>query len=154
MKENILIEEIAPVSLLAWELGINELYKDKNNSLFVDALEKMFRLFPNGFARHCEHRKDQINLHGLSWTEELNLSRYFVKKIFGEIGIHYSSREEYEKAEDKFRGRYYCSVYDASNHHRTFYYRNYELFARLSAEFEAICKLPQSKEDLNIGLAE
>ncbi|HEX8195558.1 MAG TPA: hypothetical protein VF571_05045 [Pyrinomonadaceae bacterium] len=136
---------------IAFDLNLTDLIAS-DVSLFFISLEAAFKKHPNGFARHCEPRKDQEKLYGLSWTETLDLSRYAVKKTFLKIGVHHKSRQKYEQAPDKFQGKYYCSVYDASDHHRTFYYRNHDLFNELTQQWLEKFELAEIKPSKEVSL--
>ncbi len=137
---------------LNWELTKHNKGKNENIQPLVEKLEYWFGQYPNGFAKHCEIRKDQNNLVGLSWTEELSISRYFFKKAFKEIGVYYSSPELFERAEDKFEGKFYCSVLHTSNNHRTFYYRNNKLIEAVRKKWFDEIELMDSHNTQNIGL--
>ena len=150
MKEKIIDLEMVEIT---FSLNLTELTKSSVVYFFA-ALEEMFELFPKGFPRHGNPSRDQENLYGSSWTEELNLTKYFVKKAFNEIGVHYKSREEYEQAKNKFQGKYYCSVYDASNHHRTFYYRNDKKFDKLKLRWLIESESDGNKYYQELALAE
>ncbi|HEY0428910.1 MAG TPA: hypothetical protein VGC76_14105 [Pyrinomonadaceae bacterium] len=117
---------------VAIELDVKELVEDRNVFHLFTSLEAWFDVLPDGFPRHCEPRKDQAeNIGGFSFTEELDLSRHYVKKALKEICAQYGSEEEFNQAEDKFKGKLYCSVYCESDKHRTYYYRNHALFSEL-----------------------
>jgi hypothetical protein len=118
-------------NLVAIMLELRQQGKDTNKNIkpLVEKLEYWFGQHPKGFPKHCEPRKDQDNLDGLSWTQELLISKPTFKKAFKEIGVCYLSPQQYEQAEDKFQGKFYCSVLHLSNNHRTFYYCNTELIA-------------------------
>ncbi len=114
-------------ALNAKDLESLPLVRSENGGLLTEKLESCFRRSPNYFDKHCEPRKDQNNLDGLSFKEELNLSKYLVKKALKEICVHYKSELEYLQATDKFQGSYYCSYLNIENHRRTRYFRNNEL---------------------------
>jgi len=118
-------------NLVAIMLELRHQGKDINKNIkpLIEKLEYWFGQYPKGFAKHCEPRKDQDNLDGLSWTQELSVSKHLFKKAFKEIGVCYLSPEQFEQAEDKFQGKFYCSVLHLSNNHRTFYHRNPKLIA-------------------------
>ncbi len=122
---------ITAENLEAIMLELRQQGKDTNKNIkpLVEKLEYWFGQHPKGFYKHSEPRKDQKNLDGLSWTQELSISKTTFKKAFKEIGVCYLSPEQFEQAEDKFQGKFYCSVLHLSNNHRTFYYRNTELIA-------------------------
>ncbi|HEX8566126.1 MAG TPA: hypothetical protein VF648_10695 [Pyrinomonadaceae bacterium] len=120
---------------LDWELKNKRKTDNEIILSMVEKLEYWFEKYPKGFAKHCEPRIDQEHLDGLSWTQELSISRYLFKKAFKEIGICYLSPEQFEQAEDKFQGKFYCSVLHPLNNQRTFYYRNHKLIAALSKKW-------------------
>ena len=99
----------------------------------ISELEAAFELFPNGFERHFEKRKDQERLFGRCWSEILNISSYKFKQYFDEIGIRYDSPEELPSTDINacFQGKLYCRVLRLDNHRRTTYYRNHSLIEQL-----------------------
>ncbi len=115
-----------------------------NNStrLLLEKLEELFCKYPGGFEKHGSPRKDQKNLDGLSWEEELSISKKTFKAAFKTIGVIYKSVAEYEQAgADKFEGKFYCAVVNLSNHGRTFYSRNDELIEALSKNLSTVKNL-------------
>ncbi len=66
---------------------------------------------------------------GDSWTEELGMSADEFKTAFGQIGVSYKSKAQYDAAPDKFQGKYYCSYFNRVNR-ETVYFRNNELVER------------------------
>ncbi len=63
---------------------------------------------------------------GDSWKEELGMSADEFKTAFGQIGISYKSKGQYDAAPDKFQGKYYCSYMNRVTR-ETIYFRNDEL---------------------------
>ncbi|MEJ7861792.1 MAG: hypothetical protein WKF90_09165 [Pyrinomonadaceae bacterium] len=66
---------------------------------------------------------------GDSWTEELGMSADEFKTAFGQIGVSYKSKAQYDAAPDKFQEKYYCSYFNRVNR-ETVYFRNNELVER------------------------
>lgn len=136
---------------LNWELKKQNKDKNENIQPLIEKLEYWFEKYPKGFPKHSEPRKDQDNLDGLSWTQELSISKHLFKKAFREIGVCYLSPDEFEQAADKFQGKFYCSVLHLSNNHRTFYYRNHKLIAAASKKWFDGIELMVSLSTQNAG---
>ncbi|HEX8286715.1 MAG TPA: hypothetical protein VF556_01890 [Pyrinomonadaceae bacterium] len=136
---------------LNWELKNQKKVKNENIIPLTEKLEYWFEKYPKGFAKHSEPRLDQMHLDGLSWTEELSISKYLFKKAFKEIGVCYLSPEQFEHTVDKFQGRFYCSVLHPLNNQRTFYYRNHKLIAAVSKKWFDGIELMLSLSTQNAG---
>jgi hypothetical protein len=113
------------------KLGLNDI-----SILIIDRLEYWFDKYPDGFDKHGNDCADQLELDGLCWADELDMTKKTFKKYFREIGLIHNSLEEYSQAKWKFYGNFYCSVLDESNHRRTRYYRNHKLANILRALIE------------------
>ncbi len=88
-------------------------------------LEYEFGKHPGGFFMHHEPKPENptYKKYG-SWKEKLYEPVAKIKMDFEGIGIRYDSLKEFEAAgEDKFKGKYYCSIYEAKGQ-RAFYLRN------------------------------
>jgi len=110
------------------EYRLMPLVKTDVGARVMEKIEECFFYSPAFFEKHCEPRKDQENLQGLSFVEELNSTRYYVKDIgLAEICKSYKSEAEYIESSDKFEGFYYCSYLNRANHNRTRYMRNNDL---------------------------
>lgn len=62
---------------------------------------------------------------GDSWIEEIGISKAEFRNAFSKIGVVYKSKKEFKEAEDKFKGKPYCSYIDRMER-RTYYIRNHE----------------------------
>ncbi len=79
------------------------------------------------FLEPCDNQRAYKT--GDSWTEELGMSADEFKTAFGQIGVSYKSKGQYDAAPDKFQGKYYCSYFNRVNR-ETVYFRNEELVER------------------------
>lgn len=96
--------------------------------ILMQQLDYWFKDYPQGFYKFLEqpatnHRAYKV---GDSWTEELGISADEFRTAFDQIGIRYKSKKEYDAAEDKFQGKYYCSYTDKLAR-LTHYFRNHEV---------------------------
>ncbi len=148
----LLLTKTQDLVVLNWELKKQNKDENKNIQPLIETLEYWFEKYPKGFAKHCEPRLDQRNLDGLSWMEELSISRYLFKKAFKEIGVCYLSPEQYEQAENKFEDKFYCSVLHPQNNQRTFYYRNHKLITAVTKKWFDSIELMVSLSTQNAGL--
>ncbi len=129
--------------------------------LIIGTMEHWFRQYPNGFYRHGKPCADQANLHGFAWEIELGISKTTFKKYFEEVGYKHNSPKEFSLAKWKYPSRFYCSVLEESNNHRTIYYRNHKL-ARiiegvLAIDYpKAVLSVENAEEanELNMGLGQ
>ena len=95
--------------------------------LLMQQLDYWFERQPDGFFKFLEPADEHSAYRpGDSWCEELGISRAQFRTAFEAIGTIYKSKSEFDKADDKFQGRFYCSFYDRRRQ-LTFYYRNHEL---------------------------
>lgn len=95
--------------------------------LLMQQLDYWFERQPDGFFKFMEPAPDHPNYRaGDSWCEELGVSRAQFRTAFEAIGTIYRSKSEFDKAADKFQGRFYCSFYDRRRQ-LTFYYRNHDM---------------------------
>src|SRR5574343_635224 len=94
--------------------------------LVMQQLDYWFEGHPEGFYKFLEPSDHPAYKDGDSWTEELGMSRHEFRTAFDKIGIRYKSKSEFDKAVDKFQGKFYCSYVDRRSN-LTFYFRNHEL---------------------------
>lgn len=92
----------------------------------MQQLDYWFERYPDGFYKFMEPSEHPLFKVGQSWTEELFISRLEFISAFEQVGIRYRSKSEYEKAPDKFQGRYYASYLDRKTN-LTHYVRNHTL---------------------------
>ena len=103
--------------------------RDSNSCLLFQQLEYWFDKpqYAGGFYKFLEPATNEPQYkEGQSWTEELGVSDKVFRTAFARIGTHWGSKKEYENAEDKFQGKYFCSYYDRQRH-LTYYFRNNDL---------------------------
>ena len=99
-------------------------------ALIFGCLEYWSSKKPEGFYKFIEPCAHRLYKGGDSWTEELSCDPKSFAKSFLKIGVKYTSRTEFEKAPDKFQGKFYASYYDRYSN-RTFFIRNHEVVEAL-----------------------
>jgi hypothetical protein len=130
----------------------------ENVARVMAGLEQWFKDYPDGFLKHCEKgRKDQENLPGLSWEEELILGKDTIKKAFKRIGVVYPTEEAFNQVKngvDEFDNKFYCRVL-TQHHHRSYYYRNHHLVdSVIEAYKESLKDSSGESNNLELALAE
>lgn len=95
-------------------------------ALVMQQLDYWFKRHPDGFYKFMEPSDHGLYKLGQSWTEELFMSRLEFISAFEQIGIRYRSKSEFEKADNKFQGRYYASYLDRKTN-LTHYLRNHAI---------------------------
>jgi hypothetical protein len=97
------------------------------SAILMQQLDYWFNKYPDGFYKfmspcqgHPKYKKGQ------SWQEELCFTKDEFRTAFDRIAIRYLSKTEYDKAEDKFNEKFYCSYIDKIEG-LTYYFRNHEL---------------------------
>jgi hypothetical protein len=96
------------------------------DAILMYQLESLFAVFPDGFFKFLEPTDNPDYKKGNSWKEELFFSGDEFRTAFGHIGTAHLSKKAYDRAENKFKGKYYCSYYDRTSH-KTYYFRNNQL---------------------------
>jgi hypothetical protein len=94
--------------------------------LVMQQLDYWFENHPEGFYKFLLPSEHPAYKDGDSWTEELGMSVDEFRTAFDKIGHRYKSKSEFDKAEDKFQGKYYCSYVDRRSN-LTYYLRNHDL---------------------------
>lgn len=94
--------------------------------LVMQQLDYWFEGHPEGYYKFLMPSDHPAYKIGDSWTEELGMSVDEFRTAFDKIGIRYKSKSEFDKAEDKFQGKFYCSYVDRRSN-LTYYFRNHEL---------------------------
>jgi hypothetical protein len=94
--------------------------------LVMQQLDYWFENHSEGFYKFLLPSDHPAYKVGDSWTEELGMSVDEFRTAFDKIGIRYKSKSEFDKAVDKFQGKFYCSYVDRRSN-LTFYFRNHEL---------------------------
>ena len=93
--------------------------------LVMQQLDYWFENHPEGFYKFLLPSEHPAYKEGDSWTEELGMSVDEFRTAFDKIGHRYKSKSEFDKAEDKFKGKFYCSYVDRRSN-LTYYFRNDE----------------------------
>ena len=91
----------------------------------MQQLDYWFENHPEGFYKFLLPSEHPAYKDGDSWTEELGMSVDEFRTAFDKIGYRYKSKSEFDKAEDKFQGKFYCSYVDRRSN-LTYYFRNDE----------------------------
>jgi hypothetical protein len=94
--------------------------------LVMQQLDYWFENHPEGFYKFLEPSDHPAYKNGDSWTEELGMSRHEFRTAFDKIGIRYKSKSDFDRADDKFHGLFYCSYVDRRSN-LTYYFRNHDL---------------------------
>jgi hypothetical protein len=103
------------------------LVKNFETAYLINWLEPEFLFNPDGFFMFNEpHFEKPDYVAGESLAEKQKVSARKLEWNFDQIGIRYKSYQEFSEAEDKFKGKYYCSYYDKSRE-QAYYIRNNEL---------------------------
>ncbi len=96
-------------------------------AMIMSELEYMFAKRPNGFYMFYEPHPEQPEYRkGNTWCKKFPININDFKLSFDQIGIRYSSYQEFAQAADKFgkfNKKYYCSYYDESLK-QAYYVRN------------------------------
>jgi hypothetical protein len=98
-------------------------------AILMQQLDYRFDRYPDGFYKFLEPSEHSAYRAGDSWTEELGFSKEEFRNAFDKIGIRYMSRTQYLEANktlDRFKGKFYCSVFDRKTGVTT-YFRNHDL---------------------------
>lgn len=106
---------------------LRQVTKSVPSTILFQQLEYWF--FKTGnekFYKYLEPCETPTYREGDSWVEELAFSKDEFRTAFDNIGIRYVSKKEFDKAEDKFAGLFYCSYTDRITG-LTWYYRNNKL---------------------------
>ncbi len=94
--------------------------------LVMQQLDYWFEGHPEGYYKFLMPSDHPAYKDGDSWTEELGMSVDEFRTAFDKIGLRYKSKSEFDKAEDKFLGKFYCSYVDRRSN-LTYYFRNHDL---------------------------
>jgi hypothetical protein len=117
--------------------------------LVMQQLDYWFEGHPEGFYKFLLPSDHPAYKVGDSWTEELGMSVDEFRTAFDKIGIRYKSKTEFDKAVDKFQGKFYCSYVDRRSN-LTFYFRNHEL---LDAELDRLLSKNNAKTQKKTPIA-
>jgi len=115
--------------------------------LVMQQLDYWFENHPEGFYKFLLPSDHPAYKTGDSWTEELGMSKDEFRTAFDKIGHRYKSKSEFDKAIDKFQGKFYCSYVDRRSN-LTFYFRNHEAVDAALDELLIISESKPSKSAL------
>ncbi len=94
--------------------------------ILMQQLDYWFERKSNGFYKFLEPCPNPLYQTGQSWVEELGISAVEFRTTFERFGTRYKSKSEFDRATDKFQGKFYCSYHDKRTQ-LTWYFRNHEL---------------------------
>lgn len=109
--------------------------------IVMQQLDYWFDRFPDGFYKFLEPCNHSGYKDGDSWTEELAVSPDEFRTAFDKIGTRHTSKTAFLSADDKFKGKFYCSYYDKKDG-VTWYYRDHE---RTDNAIDEIIRTAQKK---------
>lgn len=92
----------------------------------MQQLDYWFERKPNGFYKFLESCPHQLYRQGESWVEELGISAVEFRTTFDRFATRYKSKSEFDRAPDKFQGKFYCSYHD-KRAQLTWYFRNHTM---------------------------
>jgi hypothetical protein len=104
---------------------INKVIGCPRTTIILGTLEYWFSKKVDGFYKFIEPCAHRLYKEGDSWAEHLGCNRKSFSKSFNKIGVRYTSRTAFLKADDKFQGKMYASYYDRYTN-RTFFIRNHD----------------------------
>lgn len=94
--------------------------------LLMQQMDFWFNQKPNGFYKFLSPSEHPDYRPGDSWTEELAISEAEFRTAIDKICHRWTSKSSFDAADDKFQGKFYCSVYDRRRQLTT-YFRNHPL---------------------------
>ncbi len=94
--------------------------------ILMQQLDYWFERKPNGFYKFLESCPHQLYRLGESWVEELGISAVEFRTTFDRFATRYKSKSEFDRAPDKFQGKFYCSYHD-KRAQLTWYFRNHTM---------------------------
>lgn len=122
--------------------------------LLVTELEYLFEKHPNGFLAFYDRQPENPDyMKGQSWEEKLSISPGDFRLEFDKFGIRYDSYKKFKSETDKFKGKYYCSFYDASRK-QSFFLRNNPVMDKWKREIFEQLTLTEIFADFPETLAE
>lgn len=92
--------------------------------LLMQQMDFWFNQKPNGFYKFLSPSEHPDYRPGDSWTEELAISEAEFRTAIDKICHRWTSKSAFDAADDKFQGKFYCSVYDRRRQLTT-YFRNH-----------------------------
>lgn len=94
--------------------------------LLMQQMDFWFNQKPDGFYKFLSPSEHPDYRDGDSWTEELAISEAEFRTAIDRICHRWPSKSAFDAADDKFQGKFYCSVYDRRRQLTT-YFRNHPL---------------------------
>lgn len=108
------------------ELRTLESVTSASTAILMQQLDYWFDKNGQGFYKFLSPCNHPAYKEGDSWTEELGFSEKEFRTAFRNIGIKYNNKTSFQKQDDPFQGKYYCS-YTNKREGKTYYFRNDEL---------------------------
>ena len=109
--------------------------------LVMQQLDYWFENHPEGFYKFLLPSNHPAYKDGDSWTEELGMSVDEFRTAFDKIGHRYKSKSEFDKSDDKFQGKFYCSYVDRRSN-LTYYFRDHDA---VDAALDELLWIPNPK---------
>ena len=83
-----------------------------NAALLFDRLEFWFSKKKNQFYKFIKPCDHPLYKRGDSWQEEIGISEQVFRRTFDKIGVRYKSKTQFDKAKDKFQGKFFAYYQD------------------------------------------
>ena len=125
------MEQAIPVKskqdyFIKYNPNINKHFGNNKSSVIIDRLEYWFIRAESGFYKYLEPCESAMCRAGDTWLEETGIRRKAFKAVFQLFGTWYSSKSEYLKQDDPFKGKMYLAYYDRK-HNQMHFLRNHDL---------------------------
>lgn len=131
---------------MKFDIAIRDYYGCTNTAVAFSRLLYWFGKKPGGFYKFKQAcKKHPLYKKGDSWGEELGMSRKVIDPIFSRLVNHHSTKSDFLKQEDKFKGKMFASY---TNHktNQTYYFIDREgvdsFLSKLSIRKQAQPPLP------------
>lgn len=135
--------------LIPYSPELKKFVGSTNACILMQQLDYYFEGKPHGFYKFIEPSEHPSYRIGDSWHEVLGFTAKEFGNAFERIGIRYKSKSEFDAAEDKFAGHFYCCYVDRRNGNLTWYFRNDQLVDRFLDEFSRNQERYIENEQLN-----
>lgn len=135
---------------LKFDIAVRDYYGSNNTAIAFSRLLYWFGKKPDGFYKFKQAcRKHPLYKKGDSWGEELGMSRKVLDPIFSRLVNHHSTKRDFLKQADKFKGKMFASY---TNHktNQTYYFIDCEavqsFLSSLSVSHPIQSPLPSSSD--------
>ena len=107
---------------LKFDIAVRDYYGSNNTAIAFARLLYWFGKKPDGFYKFKQPcKKHPLYKKGDSWGEELGMSRKILDPIFSRLVNHHSTKRDFLKQADKFKGKMFASYTNHKNH-QTYYF--------------------------------